>query len=52
MPAEKRERILLLADGNHIIWVIGFRISEYYKVNSETRRILKVRVDGGNEHDG
>ena len=52
VPAEKRERILLLADGNHIIWVIGFRISEYYKVNSETRRILKVRVDGGNEHDG
>ena len=52
VPAEKRERILLLADGNHIIWVIGFRISEYYKVNSGTRRILKVKVDGGNEHDG
>lgn len=51
VPAEKRERILLLADGNHIIWVIGFRISEYYKVNSGTRRILKVIVDGGNEHD-
>ena len=51
VPAEKRERILLLADGNHIIWVIGFRISEYYKVNSGTRRILKVKVDGGNEHD-
>lgn len=51
VPAEKRDRILLLADGNHIMWIIGFRISEYYKVNSRTRRILKVKVDGGNEHD-
>lgn len=51
LPAEKRDRILLLADGNHIMWAIGLRISEYYKVQECTKRILKVKVDGGNEHD-
>lgn len=51
LPAEKRDSILLLADGNHIMWIIGFRISEYYKVSAETKTILKVTVNGGNEHD-
>lgn len=50
VPAEKRKSILLLADGNHIMWIIGYRISEYYKVTNETKRILKVKVDGGNKH--
>lgn len=52
VPAQERDRILLLADGNHIMWIIGFRISEHYKINSRTKRILKVKVNGGNEHDG
>ena len=51
VPAEKRDSILLLADGNHIMWAIGYRISEYYKVNSKTKRVLKVKVDGGMKHD-
>lgn len=51
LPAEKRDSILLLADGNHIMWIIGYRISEYYKVGPDTKKILKVSVDGGNGHD-
>lgn len=51
LPAEKRDSILLLADGNHIMWAVGFRISEYYKVNESTKRVLRVKVDGGNKHD-
>ncbi len=51
VPAEKRDGILLLADGNHIMWAIGLRISEYYKVSSETKRVLRVKVDGGIKHD-
>ncbi|SET41586.1 tRNA lysidine(34) synthetase TilS [[Clostridium] polysaccharolyticum] len=50
VPAEKRKSILLLADGNHIMWITGYRISEYYKVTNETKRILKVKIDGGNKH--
>lgn len=51
LPAEKRDSILLLADGNHIMWAIGYRISEHYKVKESTTRVLRVKVDGGNEHD-
>ena len=28
----KRDRVLLLADGSHILWVIGYRISEAFRV--------------------
>lgn len=44
IPASDRDRQLLLADGSHIMWIIGGRISEFYKVSSETKRVLRVSV--------
>ena len=35
--------LLMLADGSHILWAIGGRISEYYKVTEHTEKILEVR---------
>ncbi|MCC8080699.1 MAG: tRNA lysidine(34) synthetase TilS, partial [Lachnospiraceae bacterium] len=46
IPLRERDRLSLLADGDHIIWVIGYRISEAYKVTEETKRVLCVQVDG------
>jgi len=43
IPREERDRCILLADGSHIIWVVGMRISEEYKVTEQTRRILRVQ---------
>lgn len=50
VPASERDELLLLADGAHIVWIPGHRISEAYKVTEETRNILKVQISGGNEH--
>lgn len=47
IPKEQRDEILLLADGSHILWIIGGRISEAYKVTRDTTKILRVRMDGG-----
>ena len=44
LPAEKRDRILLLAQGHHVLWVLGGRISEDCKIGPETTRVLKVSV--------
>ncbi len=52
IPAEERERLLLLADGAHIMWIVGYRISSYYKVDGQTRRILEVTFCGGREDEG
>lgn len=51
IPRQERGQLWLLADGSHIIWVIGHRISDYYKVDTHTRRILKVQYSGGKEDE-
>lgn len=43
---EERDKLPLLADGAHILWVVGHRISEAYKVGIHTRNILKVQIEG------
>ncbi|MGN0249689.1 MAG: tRNA lysidine(34) synthetase TilS [Lachnospiraceae bacterium] len=44
IPLAMRDRIPLIADGDHIMWIIGYRISEYYKVTDETRQVLEITV--------
>ena len=51
IPKEEREGLLVLADGSHVMWVIGHRISEYYKVDAHTKRVLKVQYHGGKEDE-
>lgn len=51
IPKEERDRVILLGSGNHILWVVGKRISEYYKITKETKRVLKVQVNGGNVYE-
>lgn len=44
IPRTERENKLLLADDKHILWVIGMRISEAYKVTDKTKMILQVTI--------
>ena len=51
IPAAIRGEMLLLVDGDHILWIPGFRISEEYKVTDMTRMVLEVRLYKG-DNDG
>ena len=48
IPREERDRLPLLADGAHIVWVVGYRISERYKVTEHTKQILQIQIDKEN----
>ena len=42
-----RDELLLVCEGNHMVWMPGYRISAYYKVNNETERVLELSYVGG-----
>ncbi|MBQ7933494.1 MAG: tRNA lysidine(34) synthetase TilS [Lachnospiraceae bacterium] len=44
IPAYERDRIRLLAVGSHVVWLPGYRISEEFKVNKNTKQILQVQL--------
>lgn len=45
IPKDQRDHVLLLASGSHILWIVGWRISEAVKVRQETRYILKIQME-------
>ena len=45
IPRAMRDSLWLLADGSHILWVVGWRISEAAKVTRNTQKILKIRLE-------
>ncbi len=51
IPRDERDNMVVVADGNRIIWVPGYRISASYKVNEATKNILEIKIcDGGNDN--
>ncbi|NMC57134.1 MAG: tRNA lysidine(34) synthetase TilS [Eubacteriaceae bacterium] len=42
VPKQQRDKIPLLCDEENIIWIIGYALSDKYKVDEETKNILKI----------
>lgn len=46
IPASSRDNVPMLAVGSHVLWVVGYRISESFKIDDSTRRVFAVRYKG------
>ncbi len=44
VPREKRDGIPLIASANEVVWIIGHKISDKFKVTENTKRVLKLTV--------
>lgn len=42
IPAGDRDRIVLLAQGSHVLWIVGYRLSEAARLLEDTRQILQI----------
>lgn len=51
IPQEKRGEIPLIAEGSHILWVVGYRVNNAYRISKNTKRILEIQIEEG-ENDG
>lgn len=44
VPAKERDTVNVVADGSEIVWIVGYRIGEKYKVTDDTVRVAKVDI--------
>ena len=51
IPSEDRDSIPLISCGNEILWMVGSRINERYKINPQTRKVLVLNYQGGHENE-
>jgi len=47
IPKDKRDEIPLICFGYDIGWVVGYRISEKFKVSKDTKNILQISIGSG-----
>ena len=47
IPSEYRDSIPLIACGKEILWMVGSRMNERYKINTQTRKVLVLNYQGG-----
>lgn len=48
IPGEIRQEIPLVAAKDEVLWIVGGRISERYKITSQTEKVLEITYQGGN----
>ena len=44
VPKFERDRIPILVSGENIVWVVGYRMDDRFKVDGKTQRILHIKV--------
>ena len=44
VPRDERDAIPLIVSGEDIVWVVGYRGDERFKVTDETKKVLKLEV--------
>ena len=52
VPQSERERLPLLVSGSHVLWALGLRISESFKVSKDTKTVLQVKLTEEKNHGG
>jgi tRNA(Ile)-lysidine synthase len=39
----QKDQVWILANGEDIVWIVGLRIDERYKITPQTKRILEIK---------
>ena len=44
VPIENRNEVPILCFDNEIAWLVGYKVSESFKITKETKNIIKITV--------
>lgn len=50
IPQKKRDQIPIIAEESQVLWMVGYRISSFYKVTEQTKKILEITIRGGTDN--
>jgi len=42
LPIEERNEVPILCFDNEIAWLVGYKVSESFKVTKDTKRIIRI----------
>lgn len=51
IPAQERGNLPLLADGQHIMWIPGYRMSAAYRVSENTAVVMEIKIKDTKEEN-
>ena len=49
VPQEDRDKIWIAADGDEVLWIVGYRQSQKYQITEKTTKILEIQYYGGDQ---
>ncbi len=44
VPVHQKENVWLLCSGRKVVWIMGYRIDERFKISSDTKTVLKIEI--------
>ncbi|MCQ1530581.1 tRNA lysidine(34) synthetase TilS [Lutispora saccharofermentans] len=47
IPKEERDNIFLIADGKEVVWILGKRLSDKYKITKNTKEAIMINMMRG-----
>ena len=50
VPNKERGTVFLVTENSHVLWIVGGRISSFYKVSDKTERMLELTFDSIRQH--
>lgn len=45
VPLDRKARILVVANGDQIVWVCGMRLDDRYRITAETEKVLRMELE-------
>lgn len=45
VPRDQKGEVLVVADGEKIVWVCGMRVDERFRVDRKTKRVMKLEIN-------
>ena len=44
LPLEQRDALVLITNGEEIVWIVGHAVSHYFSATDSTRRLIQIDV--------